>query len=741
MRITRRRNTVCVPRDPSPPPIRSQRSPDLPADKSKTTPKPAARSIRATSVDAKKEETTTKAATRKIPPPKRPKTPVAPKKPSPKSKASAKVADVQSDEETNTRSLRRRQKSDDSETESEGDDGISKTILNDSLILKNTDKEMYIKNASTVLNCLLCEHRGNFITSHYSSAHPNAENYTARLPPQMGKLVRGKTKLDQAVPDVDKKFEQLCLFCNETLSKTHSNWVNHLFCHSGETTFRCNLCKRVSKKSDFDPEHNERCGRTHIKRVRIHLRDRTYNMLGYVCSLCNFTQFDKDCVTRHLANQHSKTEKNGKVLAVPFLRVPEKGAPRGSVPKTAKAIKANKLAADKKKALAKVKKLENAKKDKNKKKKKQIIFSSSESSNEEDEANEGEETSVVEAVKTVTKTEEIESESSGSERMPQLENEEKLYNSDAFVGRPKEVDCLFDKDTMQMMNDMSFNSGANPVTPPRPAATSIADKLNERFKSARKDSSAGNSDSPGSSIASSPRKLLSFDVNSSTVDPKNQQRLLSEFEIKNDDIPIVNQAVDGIEELSKSEVIKPIPVLTVVEDEDEWEDCSDEESIADDNEQMVITKEEPIADPLAVIKTSPKAPSTPSTTKTLTSPTTPQQTVVINKNMLIGDTVNRLYMSIKPAAIPKPISPPIAQPTPTIQPSSVAITIASQRVKTINRIDNLGFSVWNNVYAFCCLINECGYESNRANICQHILEHDQKWTGYCYMCDLQVSSN
>lgn len=341
-----------------------------------------------------------------------------------------------------------------------------------------------------------------------------------------------------------------------------------------------------------------------------------------------------------------------------------------------------------------------------------------------------------------------------------------------------------------MMNDMSFNSGATPVTPPRPVATSIADKINERFKSARKNSNAGNSDS---SVSSSPRKMLSFDVPVSTDQTKNQQQLLTEFEIKNDDIPIVNQAAEGPKEMSDDDVKPPIPLISSVvecpaEDEDEWEDCSDDDSTADVDEQMIITKEEDpidsradvdplaiadplvVAEPLDVIKTSPKTPSTPTASSQTTSvtpqtkQTTPLPSIVIKKNMLIDETVNRLYMSIKPLSAnpnekPTPIvqsikpivlptksigqPSPIVRPAPTIVPPAAAKPrrdmIPSQSVKTINRIDNLGFSVWNNVYAFCCLINNCGYESNRANICTHILEHNQQWTGYCYMCDLQVS--
>lgn len=632
--------------------------------------------------------------------------------------------------------LRQISDSNDSENESADDEDddivVKKSDLNESLILKNTNKDMYVRDMNGRMECLLCEYRSNHMVNHYANNHQNAENYLARLPPEMAKIVVSKKKLEPAVKD-NQTIKQLCLFCNETMSKTYVAWVSHLYAHTGEYSYRCQLCKKFSGRVQFTKAHNERCGTSHIEYVE--RPGRTFNMMGHVCSLCNFTQFDKDCVTRHLANQHSKSEKNGKIIAVPFLRIKESDGPRVR-------LKGTKLEAKKKaeeiKKLANEKKLKNAKKDK---KKKQIVSSSSEFSSAEEENENEADTSIeedpIKHEEESSKTEDEQSEV--NETMPQLEKEDKGYNSDAFVARPKEVDCLFDKDTMRMMNDMSFNSGANPVTPPRPVATSIADKLNERFKSVQKDANSGNSESPGSSVASSPRKMLSFDVHLSEEQQKDQQRLLSEFEIKNDDIPIVNQPVEGIEAIpnSDSKPIATAPVVECVEDEDEWEDCSDDDDV-DVNDQMLITKEED--DPLAVVKTSPKIPASPQTTTT-----TP--IVTVNKNMLIEDTVNRLYMSIKPLQPssvvlnePKQVVVPPIITTPVTVPQPRTQFVASQRVKTINRIDNLGFSVWNNVYAFCCLINECGYESNRANICTHILEHNQQWTGYCYMCDLQVSS-
>lgn len=740
MRITRRRNTICVARSPSPPTNRFAHSSVLKAVSVKLTPlkiiaKPAVRTTRSTSVDTK----------RKAEPPKRSKTPVSKKKISPKepkSKAAAKEA-------TASRALRSRNLSESTctSTDSKADLHAQLNLLNESLILKNTNKLMYVQNQAQPMDCLLCEYRGTFMINHYANEHPNAENYVARLPPENGKLVKTPHKLDVASKD-GQMIVQICLFCNETMSKVRNNWVKHFSTHTGEYQYQCSTCKRFSSTGTYSNQHNEQCGTDSVIRTSVYLFN-SPDMTGYVCSLCNFTQFNRDNVVRHLANQHSKAEASAEILAVPFVRL--------------KRIESAKVIANGKRTVkptvAKItnvkKKKEQLGKPKDKKKSDSAVKREKVNGTKADKEEDGD-TDVDEEDGASSADDEEESiadnkdpndddEDSANEKpMPKLRNEEALYNADAFIARPKEVDCLFDKDTMRIMNDMSFSSGASPVTPPRLVATSMADKLNERFKSAQKD--ADLKESPGSSTSSPARRVLPFDVTLSTNPLAfDEQKLISEFEIKNDDIPIVNQAVQGVEALPKCEVdAKPVltPVVAdsdltcieIIEDEDEWEDCSDGDSVVDIDEKMVIEKVEPAVEGFSANQPPNNA----------SNPTTPQTNVVLSKNMLIEETVNRLYMSIKPtiATIPKPPASPAVAPTdklPTIAQPKTHQPISPQSVKTINRIDNLGFSVWNDVYAFCCLISDCGYESNRANICAHIVEHKQQWTGYCYMCDLQVS--
>lgn len=66
-------------------------------------------------------------------------------------------------------------------------------------------------------------------------------------------------------------------------------------------------------------------------------------------------------------------------------------------------------------------------------------------------------------------------------------------------------------------------------------------------------------------------------------------------------------------------------------------------------------------------------------------------------------------------------------------------TDQSLTAKTINRIDNIGYSSWKNAISFCCLISDCGFETEElSKLLSHIEDHENIWTGYCYVCDKQV---
>lgn len=63
--------------------------------------------------------------------------------------------------------------------------------------------------------------------------------------------------------------------------------------------------------------------------------------------------------------------------------------------------------------------------------------------------------------------------------------------------------------------------------------------------------------------------------------------------------------------------------------------------------------------------------------------------------------------------------------------------------KILTRIDNIGYTQSTNALdssvTFCCLINECGFEStDLSDLLNHIEEHPVEWFGFCHTCNAQV---
>lgn len=71
-------------------------------------------------------------------------------------------------------------------------------------------------------------------------------------------------------------------------------------------------------------------------------------------------------------------------------------------------------------------------------------------------------------------------------------------------------------------------------------------------------------------------------------------------------------------------------------------------------------------------------------------------------------------------------------------PTSTSLYPATN--KTVNCIENMGFSMFQELIKFCCLIDDCVYESpSMSELGAHLSQHKIVWSGYCCMCEKQVS--
>lgn len=314
----------------------------------------------------------------------------------------------------------------------------------------NTNIKLFPQHKDFKNRCMICQFEtARSLVLHYVNEHRDAEVYVSRLASDVAaQLMNPRNKLKKAIIDTRKdemRFRQLCYFCKKEKIFSHQVWLTHIGTHTGEYQYECKKCTLYQspyslnttngaanhpclvKKSDW-----QRLPMKWLNDDQVHL---------YVCKLCNYAQLGEDNVQRHLRVQHEASV-NDNYTQVLFLRTDKRFSknrgPRKKDPVTA----ANDVTND-------------------------------------DNTNDGPPMPLLKCEVTPKKTKRanrVITDSSTGTTSP--------YQSDAFTARYKQDDGLFDDDTMRLMNDVSFNSAATPETPPRNA--SIADRLNERFKSAKK---------------------------------------------------------------------------------------------------------------------------------------------------------------------------------------------------------------------------------------------------------------
>lgn len=169
-------------------------------------------------------------------------------------------------------------------------------------ILQNTDKQMYVGSPEVRLKCLLCHVHPSSLIDHYTNEHGQAENYVARLPPDIAAELHteGQSRLERAqrIPKSPYKIGQKCIFCNLTCALTKGQWYIHIQSHTGELNFHCHICLRMLAR----PSHT--CYGRKQRLESIEKTPKGHRIEVHICQLCNFIQLKRNTVVRHLINQH-----------------------------------------------------------------------------------------------------------------------------------------------------------------------------------------------------------------------------------------------------------------------------------------------------------------------------------------------------------------------------------------------------------------------------------------------------
>lgn len=312
----------------------------------------------------------------------------------------------------------------------------------------NTNIKLFPLHKDYKNRCMICDFEtARSLVLHYVNEHRDAEVYVSRLASDIAaQLMNPRNKLKKAIVDTRKdemRFKQQCYFCKKEKVFTHQVWLTHIGTHTGEYQFECKKCTLYQSPYPL----NQGSGTNHPCQVkksdwrRLPMKWKEDDQVHlYVCKLCNYTQLSEDNIQRHLRIQHEASV-NDNYTQVLFLRTdkrfqklrgPNKKKDADAVSNDGNTNDGPAMPLLKNEVTPKKNKLNQAKR-------------------------------VIKSVGTGTTS---------------------PYQSDAFTARYKQDDGLFDDDTMRMMNDVSFSSAASSETPPRNA--SIADRLNERFKSAQK---------------------------------------------------------------------------------------------------------------------------------------------------------------------------------------------------------------------------------------------------------------
>lgn len=166
--------------------------------------------------------------------------------------------------------------------------------------LKNTNIEMYASNPRYDRQCVLCHMKvmKNHCISHYTKIHPNSEAFISRM---STKMMQRATEGNQIVKKLPmSKLKATCLVCEQILTKTHKQWMQHYATDLGQYLYKCNKCR---KSFSYIYSHKKSCKNcTYREILKLTLADDILH--GFACHLCNYVQLTKENIRKHLKNEH-----------------------------------------------------------------------------------------------------------------------------------------------------------------------------------------------------------------------------------------------------------------------------------------------------------------------------------------------------------------------------------------------------------------------------------------------------
>lgn len=181
----------------------------------------------------------------------------------------------------------------------------SKPKRENSVIL-NTNPEWH-SISKAVIKCVVCSKwvRRSPL-SHYMMCHK--EHYAARLPPDVLKELRAGrgNRPDYWVSQRGGyTLHFTCPFCQKPLLLCQKGMIEHLIGHMGESRFYCSNCNMPQNRLSRLLDHTASCG---PGAKPLSSKTVCLPMSVHVCHICQFMQYSKENMDRHLTVQHGLTK-------------------------------------------------------------------------------------------------------------------------------------------------------------------------------------------------------------------------------------------------------------------------------------------------------------------------------------------------------------------------------------------------------------------------------------------------
>ncbi|XP_026837394.1 uncharacterized protein LOC6551536 isoform X2 [Drosophila erecta] len=141
---------------------------------------------------------------------------------------------------------------------------------------------------------------------HYMMCHK--EHYAARLPPDVLEDLRAGrgNRPDYWISQRGVyTLHFTCPFCQKPLLLCHKGLVDHLSAHMGESRHHCSKCNMPQNRLSRLLTHTASCG---PGAKPLHRNNGCLPMSVHVCHICQFLQYNKENMDRHLMVQHGLTE-------------------------------------------------------------------------------------------------------------------------------------------------------------------------------------------------------------------------------------------------------------------------------------------------------------------------------------------------------------------------------------------------------------------------------------------------